>query len=64
MLGLRRREGVSIDVFHHAEGVVVPEWQTIMQELITHDYVTEINGYYRLTDRGMDIYNTIITQLL
>jgi len=64
MLGLRRREGVSKDFFHQAWDVLVDAWEDVIQTLLDQGCLDKTQTVYRLTDRGMNVYNTVITKLL
>ncbi len=60
-LALRTSHGLS-HVASYAD-LFVADWEAKLEEWMASDYVFYAEDTLHLTDEGMDVYNTIITEL-
>lgn len=61
LLGLRTDRGV--EAFATYADLLMPDWETQVADLCTEGFATYEEGHFSLTTLGMNVYNTIITNL-
>lgn len=65
MLGLRTTEGVSEDAFLHMHGKSLNEcYGATLMSLEARGLLQHVDGFWRLTRRGMDVQNAILVELM
>ena len=65
MLGLRLTRGVEVAAFARRFGCTPQQvWGDVLDGLVRQGLLAEADGYLRLTRRGMDVQNTVLTALL
>lgn len=65
MMGLRMQKGVSVAEFKNRFGLNIKEFfAPQLEKFISLDLMEEKNGCYRLTDKGIDISNSIMCEFI
>ena len=65
MLGLRKNEGVNTDEFYNRFGVYPCDiWQTTLDKFTKLGLMAKDGGFYKLTDRGRDVSNSVMCEFV
>ena len=65
MLGLRKNEGVNVAEFYTRFGVYPYDvWQTALDKFTNLGLMAEDDGFYKLTDRGRDVSNSVMCEFV
>lgn len=64
-LGLRKKNGVSIERFHKKFGQTLEEiYGTIIEELTLQKMLFEADGRIRMTEKGFELGNEVFERFL